>query len=870
MYDAIAQLLKSGKYTVIESFSLASRTATFGAVPRYLANSAVGPRLESEHPGGLWSHQSRALQKLGAGANVVISTGTASGKSLIFRSHAFHTILGDPNARVVVFYPLKALASDQMRGWQAEAEALGLSPDVIGRIDGSVTDMKQRDAILKRARIIVMTPDVCQAWLMARLAMPVVKAFLDHLSLVIMDEAHTLEGVFGSNFAFLIRRLLVARRILLTDPRRRASPQFVAATATIANPAEQLNELTGFDFELIGDEDDGSPREQRLCAHIASPDGEEMQIARMLQSDLLKNSKTGGFITFIDSRKGVESLAGASATELKDILGESVVMPYRAGYDAGDREVIEKRLQSGKLRGVVSTSALELGIDLPHLQVGLNIGVPPTRKAYRQRLGRIGRASPGAFLVIGTPTAFTGYGTSFGEYHELSIEPSYLYLDNRFMQFAHGRCLVEELEAMAAGLSLPTHARWPEGFGDAFAAAKPGGDRPPEFDAIAQLGGDSPHRGYPLRNVGEINFKIARGDHADAFGDANEAQALRECYPGATYLHMARAWEVVSWQTSAFMPYIKVKPTSPARRTRPRIKMWINAGLAPADVLDGHLLMGDDGFIGECQMQITEKVEGFTEVNSGEFRAYQELRQRNPNLRPRMRNFRTSGLILCIKKEWFREGGTKRWLTDTLSAIFGREYSVLPQDVGSASTNITVRGFEGGGLRGDCIVLFDQTYGSLRLTERAFVHFDHLLTRLETAVQSEGGYEANKLKNVIRRARKIYAAFGETDPFELANGADAPTGYIHAFTPGSRVCYREKGKIGTEVAVIQLTMMDGDLRYQIEAPPKYSGSAPAKRWIGADFLEPSAESDQWEYAWWNVETETYEEPPASAGLAAEP
>lgn len=154
------------------------------------------------------------MEKFGEGHNIVVSTGTASGKSLIFRVAAFHATLLDPSFRVLAFYPLKALANDQLKGWRQLARELELDERVVGRIDGSVP-MKERDEILEHARILICTPDVCHAWLMSRLSIPVVKSFIRHVGLIIMDEAHTLEGVFGSNFAFLLRRLMTARRQLL-------------------------------------------------------------------------------------------------------------------------------------------------------------------------------------------------------------------------------------------------------------------------------------------------------------------------------------------------------------------------------------------------------------------------------------------------------------------------------------------------------------------------------------------------------------------------------------------------------------------------------------------------------------------------------
>ena len=709
-----------------------------------------------------------------------------------------------------------------------------------------------------------MTPDVCHAWLMSRLSLPVIRDFVRALSTLVMDEAHTLEGVFGSNFAFLIRRLIAARRFLLQDEVETQPLQLVAATATIKNPAEHLKLLTGSEFSVVDHEADGARQYERLIAHVACTAGEEFRIAKALHDHMLRDGNDGGFITFLDSRKGVEGLAMASRDgrgkrELDELLNDAEVLPYRSGYDVDDRRQIEKRLQSGKLRGIVSTSALELGIDIPHLRVGFNIGVPWTRKAYRQRLGRVGRNGPGAFVLIADQHAFSGYGTTFREYHEMSVESSYLYLDNRFMQFAHGRCLAVELESLGAPPNTPHRVAWPRGFGDMHAAARPGGNRPPEYDAIAALGGDTPHYGYPLRNVGEMNFQIKMHAAGDSFGDVSQLQALRECYPGATYIHLTRAYEVAAWHTGSFESFVRVKGAAPGRLTRPRIRTWINTGVTPADLQESRLISGESGFLAECLMQITERVEGYEDSRTGRFHSYKDLQRRNPNMRARSRNFRTSGVILCMKEDWFKNASFRRTFANRLREIFVREYSIASQDVGSAASRISIRRLDGGGLEGGCIAIYDETYGSLRLTEQLYLNFDHVLARLSAAVAPDANDDEYDINNVVTRVREEISMFSDVRAIPEA-GTAAPTGYEQVFTKGSRVCYRQAGQMAIDVTVVQPTIMDGELRYQVEVPAR-PGQAPVKRWIRASAVEPSGIADAWEYAWWNRETETYEEPP---------
>ena len=862
MYDAIRGLLASGDFSVVERFELPERFARHDPIPRFLFDSRVGTYLHRHlkasgvSDGPLWAHQAEALEVLGCGQNVVVSTGTASGKSLIFRALAFHKALLNPRSRTLVFYPLKALAADQLHGWQRMAAGLKLDRPYVGRIDGSVP-MKEREEVLQHARIVVMTPDVCHAWMMSRLSLPVVREFVRSLSTLVMDEAHTLEGVFGSNFAFLVRRLVAARNHLFRTDGAEVL-QFVAATATIKEPGEHLNLLTGGTFSVVDHESDGAPQHERVIAHVECAPGDEMNIGKALQEGILSEPSEGGFITFLDSRKGVETLATEAESAVEEdpakLVDNAAVLPYRAGYATEDRHRVEQRLQEGSLRGVVSTSALELGIDIPHLRVGFNIGVPESRKAYRQRVGRVGRTAPGAFVVVAPRDAFAKYGTSLREYHEMSVESSYLYLDNRFMQFAHGRCLTDELESIQAPPKTPARIAWPVGFRDMHAVARPGGNRPPEFDAMAALGGGSPQYGYPLRNVGEANFQLKMHANADAIGEVSQQQALRECYPGATYLHLTRAYEVTAWHTNAFQSFIRVKPTSRFRRTQPRIATWVNASLMPSDIEQGHIIQNDNGFLAECLMQVTQRVEGYVDTRTGKQWAYKELQQRNPNMKPRMRNFRTTGVLLCVKGDIFKRGHVKRTFAHRLAEIFIREFSIAPRDISAAATKISVQSLEGGGLRGDCIVVYDETYGSLRLTERLYLHFDEILHRLALAAREaspEDEVDADTVAYVCDAISEFVAADPE-DPMD----AQSPSELMQVFLEGSWVCYQQAGQMAVEVEVVQPTIMDNRLMYQIVAARRPNQRS-SKRWVSATHIQPSADANSWSYGLWDPVSEQY-------------
>ncbi len=536
MLDAIDRVITDLGFNILDTVEVPERAETRAPVPKRIADGPAYPVISKTIPGGqIWKHQAQAWRDLTSGKNVVVSTGTASGKSLIFQTYALHLLLTDPGSKVLVFYPLRALSNDQLNSWQRLAKTSGLEQNSVGLIYGGVP-MAEREQIIERSRIVLMTPDVCQAWLMRTVGNPTVKKFIESLSLLILDEAHVYESVLGSNTAFLLRRLMAAKRIM--SPRRTNARrlQVIAATATIDAPAQHLENLTGVQFKVVDESENGARRSRRTILHVEGPEsgreGEEA-IATII-TRICEMAERHRFISFVDSRQGVERIARAVDVEqITRGVNKTFVKSYRSGYERRDRAAIEGALHEGTLHGVVSTSALELGIDIADMEIGINLGVPQSRKSFRQRLGRVGRTTPGVFLVVAPANAFTRFGETMASYYESSVEPSYLYLGNRFVQFAHARCLRDEMEALGRNSGdAPGDVQWPEGFPDILSIAR--GGYPKEFDPIAQVGGDSPHFNYPLRQLGEINVEIRQGNQGSGteLGDMAHIQAIREAYRG--------------------------------------------------------------------------------------------------------------------------------------------------------------------------------------------------------------------------------------------------------------------------------------------------------------------------------------------------
>ena len=551
---------------------------------------------------------------------------------------------------------------------------------------------------------------------------------LDALTLLVLDEAHVYESVFGSNMAFLLRRLLAAKR---RSPSHRRQLQMIAATATIADAEQHLENLTGVSFHPVDETCNGAPTYERRIVHIEGPDsgaGGEADIAE-IGAAICNLTPRHRFIAFMDSRQGVERIVQR--------IGNPHVMPYRSGYEAGDRIAIEEGLRNGTLHGVISTSALELGIDIPDLEVGINLGVPQSRKSFRQRLGRVGRSQPGVFLVVAPSNAFKQFGENLSEYYEDSVEPSYLYLGNRFVQFAHARCLRDEMEALGReSATLPGGISWPDEFANVLKFAREGWPR--EFDAVAQIGGGNPHYNYPLRQIVDPSFtiKAGGGGFERELGHIALNQAIREAYPGGNYLHAGRPYRVSRWSFGFGDADIRVDDASNPVHTRPILRKVVTVDLSREGIVHGRIKQGHTGLIAEVQVQVNESVEGY-QIGNSQHR-YRDLRANNPNMRRQQRDFRTTGVIVQSDEEWFSPASVRGQIANGLKDLLCRDRSIAIHDIDGTHTNIALRTTTGFQRVTNAVVVYDSVYGGLRLTEHLFTEFERYVNQLARAADLAG------------------------------------------------------------------------------------------------------------------------------------
>jgi DEAD/DEAH box helicase domain-containing protein len=480
----------------------------------------------------LFSHQARALDLLAAGRDVVLATGTASGKSLVYQVTALAAALAEPGAHALLLFPLRALEQDQRQRLAAAAAALGLGAEdapAVAIYDGDTPAAERRRLRERPPAVLITTPDMLHAGILP--AHGSWQALFRGLRLVVVDELHTYRGLFGSHVAQVLRRL---DRIAAHHGSR---PQLVAASATVANPGELAARLTGRELALV--ERDGAPRPARRVLLLRPRGSPYTTAARLFRLAVRSGLRT---IAFTKAR-GVAELMYTWVAESDPAL-RSRITAYRAGYLASERREIERSLFEGRLRGVISTSALELGIDVGDLDVCILVGYPGSQIATWQRSGRVGRVRPGAVALVAGADALDQYLVAHperflaGRFEHAVLDPA-----NTEIAGAHLACA-------AAELPLRAGERWlaEDGVAPVLAALEDKGRI-----LRSESGGEwyaarrRPHRDVDLRAAGascSIVEDAPAGERAREIGSIGMGRVFAECHEGAIYLHRGRQFLV--------------------------------------------------------------------------------------------------------------------------------------------------------------------------------------------------------------------------------------------------------------------------------------------------------------------------------------
>jgi DEAD/DEAH box helicase domain-containing protein len=490
----------------------------------------------------LYTHQAEAFSQAAAGRNTVIVTPTASGKTLCYNLPVLNGLLADPNARAMYLFPTKALAGDQLVEFQKAVDAMGSDLRAF-TYDGD-TPQDARRAIRERANVIFTNPDMLHSGVLPHHT-KWAKAF-ENLRYVVIDELHYYRGVYGSHLANLLRRL---KRVCEFYG---SSPQFICCSATIANPKELAEALTGLPFELV--ERNGAPSGDKYVVFYNPPVVNKAlgirrsylnETRRMARELLDRGQQT---LVFANSRLATEILL----TYLKDDY--SGVRGYRGGYLPKERREIESQLRDGNIRAVVATNALELGIDIGSLDAVVMAGYPGTIASTWQRAGRAGRRQTASLAVLVASSApLDQYIVEHPEYFfDRPSEHAYINPDNLEILLSHLKCAAFELPIrdgekfgqhdtgdlcrFLSDLKLLHHSgstwNWTS---DTYPA-----------DAVS------------LRSVSSDNFVVVdiSGDH-QVIAEVSFTAALTTLYEKAIYLHDARQYQVERFDYEGRKAYVR-------------------------------------------------------------------------------------------------------------------------------------------------------------------------------------------------------------------------------------------------------------------------------------------------------------------------
>jgi DEAD/DEAH box helicase domain-containing protein len=801
---AIERFLQENGWSFVDELTIPPRKEGLSEFDDLGLSMATLQTLQKIYPKGIYSHQKNALKNILAGENVCLTTGTASGKSLVFYAAALEHLVRKSAARIIAMYPLKALGKEQEERWVQFMRTAGLKVNV-GRIDGQVP-MMSRLPLIKNSQILIVTPDIIHAWFTYSLNERAVVKFLADTALIIVDEAHNYTGVFGSNSAFLFRRMQHVMNLMNT------SCQYISASATIANPEKHLANLFGLSFTLIEPDADTSPKKEVRVKFLNPPAVDDLLTSLPKLMELIVKETDDRFIAFVDSRKQTEYITTIAARSVayeddeeevlvNNLIKKLHVLPYRAGYEEHDRSAIQERLTDGTLTGVVSTSALELGIDIPSLTLGILIGVPRSSTSFYQRIGRIGRHQNGVVLIVNTGDMFNeNIFTNPKQLLEMPSSESALYLENPRIQYIHALCLARidgEHDRVSGLLRVPkstefrSNIAWPRGFID-LCNAERAGVISTEFQNMKAQAGDDPNHAYPLRDV-ELQFQVKRkkGPTEESRGSLSYGQLMREAYPGAVYYYATRPYRV--YRVSTHKRLVEVREEK-KYTTKPRMMpTLVFPNLAPGNVFSCKRY--GDVAIAECNLQIREAILGFKERRGPNENSYDYPLDQSGGIffdQPRFtRNFFTTGVVLSHPS--LNNPNVK---TETIANLLYEVFLIIipfeRRDIQFAADKHRIQ--QGPFAIDDrFLCIYDQTYGSLRLSGRIMEEdiISQVVSKLEALLKiakEDGTLEKNFM--TAKAIDDIVESFsGSGTEYSFGSVTGLPTGtpnLVKVLKPGTK------------------------------------------------------------------------------------
>lgn len=575
---------------IVYSRTVPAKEAEYAEYPAGLLPDIAGYLRQRDIP-RLYSHQAEMFELARRGENVVITTATASGKTLGFLLPVLQEILHSPRARAIFVYPTKALASDQYKALRPMLEYFGEDRISAGVYDGDTTPA-ERSRIRRSANIILTNPEMINSSFLPNHSKYGFDLLFANLQYVVIDELHTYRGAFGSHLANVLRRLDRVCRYYHSRPR------FLCSSATIANPLELAQGMCGRQFVQV--ERDGAPRAERRYVFLQPPKirdkyGEETgQVsAATVAANLLPELMEQGisFIAFASSRRNVEivlketrdfldgmDMTGARteggqhrmrALRPEDLMVNRIA-GYRGGYSPRERREIEARMSRGELLGLVATNALELGIDIGQLDATVLVGYPDTKASFWQQTGRAGRSGRSCtnYMILREMPFDQYIAVNPGWLFDGSSESAVIDPDNLLIQLAHIRAAAAEIPLGQQDMEL-----FPD-LGEAIPVLLEAGEVTRQGGRYVWCGQSFPEGDYSLRNIDNGRYKLINQETQEHITEMDELQAFREIHVGAVYMHGGVQYQVTRMdpesRTSYALPFAGNYYTIPGGSTEIR------------------------------------------------------------------------------------------------------------------------------------------------------------------------------------------------------------------------------------------------------------------------------------------------------------
>jgi DEAD/DEAH box helicase domain-containing protein len=580
---------------------LAQKPAQTLSLPEYLSPKLV-QHLQSKGIHGLYTHQAKAVQKIKSGHNVAVVSGTASGKTLCYNLPVVDSLINQPQGRALYLFPTKALAQDQLSTLHEIVTDLDqLDQNQVSIYDGD-TPQHSRSRIRRNSTIILTNPDMLHTGILPHHT--AWKDFFTALRFIVIDEMHAYRGVFGSHVANVLRRLKRVSRFYGSQP------QFILTSATIANPKDLAERLIEKPVVVI--DKDGSPHGERNFL-IYNPPMIDKKLG-IRQSSLLEGTLLAGelleeniqTIIFGRTRRGVELILTYLRQRDPQTLPNRI-RGYRSGYLPKERRAIEAGLRQGEIRGVVATSALELGIDIGSMDASVLIGYPGSIAATLQQAGRAGRKlTPSLSVLVTSPNAMDQYLARHPDYFfERSPERALIAPNNLLILLQHINCAAFELPFQSG-----------EGFGAMTAEQLKGflellvqeGTLHRQGERYFWMADQYPAAEISLRNITpDVVTLIMKSEYQQqTIGQVDTNSAYWMVHPDAIYLHEGTSYLVEDLDLETGTAHLR--PVEIDYYTQSRMETQVDE----KSTLKNELVPGANKSFG--QILVTTKVVGYRKI----------------------------------------------------------------------------------------------------------------------------------------------------------------------------------------------------------------------------------------------------------------